>query len=80
MGILACELEARCQTQRQRSLSLLASFHVCFVSSNADIMHTVLMPLHFTRFPLNSVHKKKFATEPVLKLPHPRLFPLSLCE
>lgn len=61
MGILACELEPRCQTQRQLSLSLLASFHVCFVSSYADIMHTVLMPLVFTRFPLNLIQicKKK---------------------
>lgn len=62
MGILGCELEPHCQTQRQHSLSLLASFHVCFVSSYADIMHTVLMPLVFTCFPLNLIQlceKKK---------------------
>lgn len=55
MGILACELKPHCQTQRQHSLCLLASFHVCFVSSYADIMRTALVPLVFTRVPLNLI-------------------------
>lgn len=55
IGILFCELKPKRQTQRQRFRSLLASFHVCFVSSYPDIMRTVLMPLGFTRFPLNLI-------------------------
>lgn len=65
--ILAWELEP----QRQRSLSLLASFHVSFVSSYPDIVPTVLMPLGFTQFPLNLIqlYEKKPLLVEIMMLP-----------